>query len=159
MLNLLPAKVQKTARDLQRRVQDTHKSLVGVSQPSVTPEAVPFLDPIDEIVEESPPRMLFGAHYIVVAMFLSLLFVTAVVKVDVVVAGSGRVSTVTPPIVMQAIERAIIRELPIKAGDVVTKGQVLATLDPTFAQADLSSLTAQQRTSGIDSTAASISAG
>ena len=146
MLNLLPAKVQKTARDLQRRVQDTHKSLVGVSQPSVTPEAVPFLDPIDEIVEESPPRMLFGAHYIVVAMFLSLLFVTAVVKVDVVVAGAGRVSTVTPPIVMQAIERAIIRELPIKAGDVVTKGEVLATLDPTFAQADLSSLTAQQRT-------------
>lgn len=143
MLSLLPAKVQQTARDIQRRVQETHKSIVGVSQPTVTPEAVPFLDPIDEIVEEAPPQVLRGAHYIVVAMFLSLLFVTAVVKVDVVVSGSGRIATVTPPIVMQAIERAIIREMSVKGGDVVTKGQVLATLDPTFAQADLSSLTAQ----------------
>src|SRR5262249_28055316 len=82
---------------------------------------------------------------IVAAMFITLLLVTAIVKVDIVVSGTGRITTETPPIVMQAIDRAIIRELPVQSGDVVKKGQILATLDPTFAQADLGSLTAQQQ--------------
>jgi HlyD family secretion protein len=46
---------------------------------------------------------------------------------------------------LQPLDRAIIRELNVKEGDDVKKGQVLATLDPTFAQADLASLTVQQR--------------
>ena len=59
--------------------------------------------------------------------------------------GTGRLATATPPIVLQPLDRAIIRELKVKAGDVVTKGQVLATLDATFAQADLASMSAQHR--------------
>jgi HlyD family secretion protein len=145
MLNLLPARVQKTAREVQKRVQDASNRLVGVSQPSVMPEAIPFLDPIDEIVAEAPPKYLRSIHYVVAGMFVTLIVVTALLKVDVVVSGTGRIATETPPIMMPAIDRAILRELPIQAGDTVKKGQVLATLDPTFVQADLGALTAQQQ--------------
>ena len=44
---------------------------------------------------------------------------------------------------MQPVERAIIRALFVKAGDSVRKGEVVATLDATFAQADLNTLTKQ----------------
>ena len=94
---------------------------------------------------KSRRTLMRSTHYIVVALFLTLLLTAAVVKVDVVVSGSGRIATEAPPLVMQAIDRAILRDLPVQDGDVVKKGQVLATLDPTFAQADLGSLTAQQR--------------
>jgi HlyD family type I secretion membrane fusion protein len=53
---------------------------------------------------------------------------------------------------VQPLDKAIIRNIVVSAGDVVRKGQVLATLDPTFAAADLaqlqdkvSSLTAETR--------------
>jgi HlyD family secretion protein len=78
-------------------------------------------------------------------MFLVALLISSVMKVDVVVVGSGRVVTDTAPIMLQPLDTAIIRELNVHAGDEVKKGQVLATLDPTFTAADLASLTSQQR--------------
>ncbi|TAL00388.1 MAG: HlyD family type I secretion periplasmic adaptor subunit [Rhodospirillaceae bacterium] len=86
-----------------------------------------------------------STYYVVVAMFISLLLIATFVKVDIIVSGTGRLTTATPPIMLQAMDQAIIRELPVQPGDVVTKGQVLATLDPTFAQADVTSLTSQQQ--------------
>ncbi|MBF0562250.1 MAG: HlyD family type I secretion periplasmic adaptor subunit, partial [Alphaproteobacteria bacterium] len=76
---------------------------------------------------------------------VSLLLIASLVKVDIVVTGTGHLTTDIPPIMLQPMDRAIIREMNVKAGDIVTKGQVLATLDPTFAKADLVSLTAQQQ--------------
>ncbi len=61
-----------------------------------------------------------------------------------VVVGTGRLITDTAPIMLQPMDLAMIRELRVKAGDTVTKGEVLATLDPTFARADLLSLSSQQ---------------
>ncbi len=134
--------IAKTARGLARRAEN-HPWLVGSS--SVIDDAIPFQDPIDEIGEEHPPRLMRAMNYFVASMFLTLLLIAALVRVEIVVVGSGRLATVSPPIMLQPLDRAIIRELNVKEGDEVKKGQVLATLDPTFAQADLASLTVQQR--------------
>ena len=91
------------------------------------------------------PRFLRSTHYLVVGLFVSLLMIAAFTNVDVVVVASGRLATATPPIVLQPMERAIVRELRVHPGDVVTKGEVLATLDPTFAEADTAVLEKQLR--------------
>ncbi len=110
---------------------------------SLLPEAIPFQDPIDEICEQPPPWFLRGTHYLVAALFIALLLIAALTKVDVVVVAAGRIATATPPIVLQPMERAIIREFRVRPGDSVTKGEVLATLDPTFAEADVAALQRQ----------------
>lgn len=110
------------------------------------PEAVAFQSDLEEVISEPPPRHLSKVHMWAAGMFVLLIFVASVVKVDTVVVATGRLMPDTPPIVLQPIERGIIRELLVRPGDKVSKGQVLATLDPTFAQADMESLSQQQRT-------------
>ncbi|NDV21203.1 HlyD family type I secretion periplasmic adaptor subunit [Desulfovibrio sp. JC022] len=57
-------------------------------------------------------------------------------RVDKVVIAKGKVVTSDRPVVIQPIQTAIIRTMNVKEGDVVEAGQVLATLDPTFSDAD-----------------------
>jgi hemolysin D len=146
MLKLLPPIKNLTdrARELRRRA--LHQAGLLIETPAVLPEAIPYQEPVDEIAEELPPRAMRKIHYIMVGMFLLTVFLTAIIKVDVVVVGTGRLMTQVPPVVLQPMTTTIIREIKVRPGDDVKKGQVLATLDPTFAQADLGALTAQQRT-------------
>jgi hemolysin D len=112
--------------------------------PAVLREAVPFQNDIDAIVDEPPPRWMRGATFLVASLLVLLIVIASVVQVETVVRASGQLTADQPIIVLQPIERSLIRELKVKAGDIVTKGQVLATLDATFSQADLNSLTEQQ---------------
>lgn len=108
-------------------------------------DAVPFQDPLDALIAEPPPRLLRGLHWLVAALFLGLLAFAALVRVDVVVTGPGRLAADAPPIVLQPMERAVIREIRVRPGDVVRRGQVLALLDASFAEADRAALAAQRR--------------
>ena len=107
-------------------------------------EALPFQDDIESIVDAPPPRWMRTVTLLVASLFVIMIAMSSLMKVDSVVRAGGRLAADKPTIVLQPMERSIIRELKVKAGDVVKKGQVLATLDATFSQADLDSLTAQQ---------------
>ncbi|MBF0096337.1 MAG: HlyD family type I secretion periplasmic adaptor subunit [Magnetococcales bacterium] len=111
----------------------------------VTPEAIPFQTGIGPVLETDPPAAMMATYYLIVAMLVAVVVVASVADTDIVVVGSGRLTTDTPPIQLQPVDRAIIREMKVKPGDVVKRGQVLATFDPTFARADLSSLLVQQQ--------------
>jgi len=130
----LPA-IRRVAKDL----------MVVRYEPRVLPEAIPFLNPIDQICEQPPPRFMWSSHYILFAMFCTLLVAAAFTKVDVVVIGGGTLATQSPPIVLQPMDRGIVRELLVSPGETVKKGQVLALLDPTFARADLAMVAGQER--------------
>lgn len=154
MIKLLAPQFEKIAdraRDLRRKASGSRQWLAGLSRHtgmSHTPvinEAIEFQDPIDQICEAPPPRFMRSILYVIVGAFLIMLLIAGLVKVEIVVVGSGRLITESPPIMLQPMEKSIVRELRVKPGDVVTKGQLLATLDPTFTQADLSSLTTKQR--------------
>ncbi|MBF0428054.1 MAG: HlyD family type I secretion periplasmic adaptor subunit [Magnetococcales bacterium] len=111
----------------------------------VVDDAIPFQVGVDIIIAENPSFLLMSVFYLVIGMVVLAGVVASLVEVEMIVTSSGRLTTETPPLQIQPMDRAILRELKIKAGDVVTKGQVLATFDATFAHADLSSLLAQQQ--------------
>jgi hemolysin D len=64
----------------------------------------------------------------------------AVVKLDRVVTSVGRVVPATGALYVSPFDTGIVRQVLVKSGDVVKKGQALATLDPTFTSADLKQL-------------------
>ena len=108
-------------------------------------DVLPFQSDLQQIIAEAPTGLLGASQYLVAGLFLGLLAVASLTEVDVVVTGRGRLAADKPPIVIQPLERAIVRDILVKSGDAVARGQVLVTLDPTFAEADRSSLLVQQR--------------
>jgi HlyD family secretion protein len=56
-------------------------------------------------------------------------------EVDRIVTAPGRMVTTERPMVVQPFERGVIRSIEVAAGQRVAQGQVLATLDPTLAEA------------------------
>ncbi|HEY2185379.1 MAG TPA: HlyD family type I secretion periplasmic adaptor subunit, partial [Xanthobacteraceae bacterium] len=61
----------------------------------------------------------------------------------VVGSSAGQIVTSAPTIVQQALDASIIKSLDVQEGERVKGGQLLATLDPTFAAADVSAATLQ----------------
>lgn len=107
---------------------------------NILDEALPFQGELTHLLEEPLPKGIRSTIYYCVFLALAALAVSILFKVDVVVQGPGKLTYDGPPVVLQPFERAVLRSLQVKPGDVVQKGQVLATLDPTFAQADLMAL-------------------
>jgi len=104
-----------------------------------------FRDDLDRIAAERPPgplRLISGA---IGLLMIAVIAVASMTRFDVVITGHGRLSTDHPTFLIQPLDRAIVRTVQVRAGDVVHKGQILATLDPTFAAADLAALQARQR--------------
>jgi len=75
--------------------------------------------------------------HVLAAMLIVAFGLTAVVKLDRVVTSLGRIVPTGGELYVSPFDTSIVRQLNVKAGDVVKKGQVLATLDPTFTHADL----------------------
>ena len=105
---------------------------------------VPPQPDLEDTLAETPSRLLRDTHYVAVALFVTLAVVASLVKVDMIVAAPGRLVADSPTIVVQPLQISVVREVRVKAGDIVHKGDVLAKLDPTFTQADKAVLTAQQ---------------
>jgi HlyD family secretion protein len=61
----------------------------------------------------------------------------------VVTSSAGQIVTTEPSIVLQALDASIIKSLDVKEGERVKRGQLLATLDPTFAAADVGAAASQ----------------
>jgi len=93
------------------------------------------------LFERTAPAREHIVLYVLMAMLLSSFAATAMVKLDRVVTGSGRITPVGGQLFISPLDRSIIKEVLVRAGDVVKQGQILATLDATFASADLSQLT------------------
>lgn len=104
-----------------------------------------FQNDLDALIGEPAPLALRAWPALGAALVLSLLLTAAVLKVDVVVTASGRLMADVPPVVLQPMGSSVLRELNVKAGDLVREGQVLAVLDSTFTEADRETLEAQQR--------------
>jgi HlyD family type I secretion membrane fusion protein len=75
--------------------------------------------------------------YVLAAMFALVIGLSAVVKLDRVVTGTGRIVPAGGELYVSPFDTGIVRQVEVKVGDVVRKGQVLATLDATFTHADL----------------------
>jgi len=98
-----------------------------------------------DCIEAEPAPLLLRLVTLAVAFFLlAAIALAAATHVDMDVTGRGRLESERPLSLLQPLDRAIVRTLLVRAGDVVVKGQLLATLDPTFAAADLQELVQQR---------------
>lgn len=102
--------------------------------------ALEFQPDAIEVEEAPPPRVAFLTLYAIFASIVCFFSWAAVAEIDRVVAAGGRVITTRPHIVLQPLETSLVRLINVRPGDTVRKGDILATLDPTFAEADLADL-------------------
>lgn len=63
--------------------------------------------------------------------------------VDRLVSARGSIVSTTPHVVVQPLESAVIRSINVRVGDRVKAGEPLASLDPTFADANIEQLEAR----------------
>lgn len=101
-----------------------------------------------EIEQRMPPRVGRITLYCVVALIAAAIAFACVSRVDMIVTAQGKLITTRPNLVVQPLETSVIRDIRVKAGDSVNRGDVLAILDPTFSQADLDQLSS--RLAGFD---------
>lgn len=108
--------------------------------------------PDGEAIETAPmPWAARSTLYALTALIAAGLLWAALAQVDRTVSAGGRLVTTAPLAVVQPLETAVIRSLDVQVGDFVRAGDRLATLDPTFAAADLADLTA--RLAGVEAQA------
>jgi HlyD family secretion protein len=90
-----------------------------------------------------------GARWTLYVVIALLCFVVAWAwwaQVDKIVVAQGKLVTIEPAVVVQAPLASPVGTMNVKFGDVVHTNDLLATLDPTFPEADLTALYAKQKT-------------
>jgi HlyD family type I secretion membrane fusion protein len=107
------------------------------------------------IVRTSPYSEHAILHVLAGAIVLTITLM-AFVSLDRVVVSSGRFVPTRGTLYIQPLDRAVVREIKVHTGDVVKAGQVLAELDPTFAQADVTQ--EQQHLASVSATVARLDA-
>lgn len=141
------AKPAKVAISLGKRVRNAISRVAGSAvstEHDWLKDGFQLIEPdMEDFLTEAPPRWIRDTHYMAILLLFLLIITACLVRVDIVIVGTGRLASDEPPIVVQPMQLSMIREIKVKAGDVVKKGDVLATLDATFTQADKSSLSAQ----------------
>ena len=97
-----------------------------------------------EVQEDPEPAQTRLTLFTLAGLFIALVAVTVFMQMNrVVTSNAGLIVTTEPTIVLQALDPSIIKSLEAQEGERVKSGQLLATLDPTFAAADVSAATAQ----------------
>lgn len=102
-----------------------------------------FESPSAAVIATPPLRLTRGTSWIVSALVLSLIGISALIPIDIVVTATGKVVSTAPTLVVQPLDQAIVRSINVHVGQTVHAGEVLARLDPTFAVADMKSLEQQ----------------
>jgi HlyD family secretion protein len=107
---------------------------------ALDPTDIEFLPDADEIERRPlPPYARITVHALA-TMLVCFLGWSSFAEIDEVVKAQGRLTTPLSNIVVQPIETSIIRSIDVRIGQVVKKGERLATLDPTDADADQAQL-------------------
>jgi HlyD family secretion protein len=96
-----------------------------------------FQSETQAVLARTLPNRSFSFMYVLSGMLLLSILLMAVVPLDRVVESSGKIVPLEGSLFVQPLDRSIVKEIKVREGDVVRKGQILATLDPTFAKANL----------------------
>ncbi len=101
-----------------------------------------------EIEKRPVPGTVRWVLYVILAALIMVVIGAIIFKVDRIVVAEGKLITTSPNVVIQSLNTVTIRSIDVQVGDVVEKGQILATMDATFASADLTQLTIQAHSIG-----------
>jgi HlyD family secretion protein len=102
-----------------------------------------FQSETDAIREAPEPRFARMTVWVLTGLIVTSFAVMAVARIDRVVSGGGKIVPTRLLNVYQALDTSLIRSIDVREGQEVAKGQKLASLDPTFAAADVKQLKLQ----------------
>lgn len=117
---------------------------------------IEFLPDADAIERGPLPRFVRITLHVLLGAFAFFIIWASVSPVEKIVVAHGRLVNPLPNIVVQPLDTSIIASIDVRVGQVVKKGQVLATLDPTFTTADEQQL--RVRLNSLDTQAAGLRA-
>ncbi len=91
-------------------------------------------------IEEQPIPLAARGILVTLLLFLVVGVIWAsMAHLDRIVTAEGKLVTKAPRILVQSLDTMVVRSVDVQVGQVVKQGQILAHLDPTFADADASS--------------------
>src|SRR3954452_13378275 len=112
-----------------------------MSKQSADLEIRRFQSEVEEIRQAPEPLVLRLTTVVTAALVVICIGFAAVARVDrVITSDRGKIVPAQGTILFQALDNSLIKTLDVREGDRVKKGQLLATLDPTFAAADVDQL-------------------
>lgn len=117
--------------------------MIGKKKKAPEQTAVDFLPDADEIERRPLPRIARVTLHVLLAALVVFLLWATFSETELVVTAKGRLVTPLPNIVVQPLENSIVQSIDVRLGQVVKKGEKLATLDPTFTEADETQLRAR----------------
>lgn len=126
-----------------RIVKPSKQSQLKLAPPAKQPAVIDFQTDAISLEERRPPITARLTLYLVAAVIGCGIYWASVSNIDEIVVAPGKLTTSEPMLVMQPLETSIIRSVMVTPGDVVRKGQLLATLDPTFSSSDAGQLRAK----------------
>ncbi len=97
---------------------------------------VEYLPDADEIERSPVPRIAQLTLHALLFSVVAFVLWASFSQIDQVVAAQGRLVNPLPNVVVQPLETSIIQTVDVRVGQIVKKGDSLATLDATFVQAD-----------------------
>src|ERR1700730_3407780 len=112
------------------------RSQFRVVAPVKLPIIAEFQSDAIEVEERLPPRIARITLYCVVVLIIAGVAWASLSSVDSIITAQGKLITTSPNLVVQPLETSVIRDIHVNVGDTISRGQALATLDPTFSQAD-----------------------
>jgi len=107
-----------------------------------------FLPDAVELETRRPPWLTRATLYVLLALIVIAIAWASLSSIDIIVTAQGRLITSAQPVVVQALETSVIRSVDVRIGQAVKKGETVATLDPTFATADVSQV--KQRIASLE---------
>jgi HlyD family type I secretion membrane fusion protein len=114
------------------------------SDPGVPAEFLEFQPDSMELEMAPLPGRARISLYMAVACIVVALLWACLAEIDRIVTGQGKIAAPQSNLVLSALEPAVIRKVHVVAGQKVEAGDLLVTLDSTFAQADLSDAAKRQ---------------
>lgn len=108
--------------------------------PDPLPDTIDFLTETEAIEHRRIPAFARSTLYLIVAFIVCAFIWAAFSNIDRVVSARGTLTSTSETMVLQPFVTSVIRSINVREGQIVRKNQLLASFDPTFAEADLSKL-------------------
>ncbi len=123
----------------------TSSTAVALTDDPMPLALLEFQSPTAAIIAQPVPVIARMMNLWITLMVFGILIISSFMKVDKIISTTGELESSAPTAVIQPFVASIVRQVNVREGELVHKGQILATLDPTYASADLTALTAQQQ--------------
>jgi len=137
-------------------MEPANKSPLNFKRGKKDETEIEFLPDADAIERGPLPKFVRLTLHTMLLAFVCFIVWACLSPVEKIVVAHGKLVNPLPNIVVQPLDTSIITSIDVRVGQIVKKGQVLATLDPTFTAADETQL--RVRLESLDTQAAGLRA-